>query len=280
MSIATNTITGFKALLDQVVLNQLGTYLNILKFGDMVRSLPTTMRRCNPNAAATNPYIVAGQSVAETVAASTSGASSGTGPSAGAVSPGANLLGQLPDDAKALTVLRATAIAGTSTPGSLVVDLQATNDTNFATGGTGPAEGHIGVSPSGDIVTNATDAWTAVDVTYVPDSYDVVELQLPVVAATGVCTIPAAFTAPAAGASGPPIFAMEIESLAGTTTGKFAVLLPSASLPGSTKQANLNAAKTEVLFKESDAVTSCRVKLALAKAVNVNALLEATAPVI
>jgi len=266
MTIATTT-NSLAQVLDQVLPGQLANALNQLKFGRLVRqAMPVTMRRCNPNAAATNPYIpgTASQCVAETLIGT-----GGTGqPAAAAV--GSNLLGQLPDDAKAEYILRATAIAGTSTPQELTCDSMVTSFGYMGTAGTGPTTLHIGISPSGDIVTNATDAWTSVDVSYIPQKVDAVEYPaLSCVAGTGICALPVAATTQGV------VTLMEAESLAGTTVGKFAVLTPSNSNPGATKQANLNAAKTQVLFKVSDAVTSARVKVGLVSAVNSNQLLEA-----
>src|SRR5579862_4598887 len=266
---------SLRQILNQATPGQLATLLQALKLGDMMAAWPRTLRRCNPNAAATNPYIKAGQSVAETI--------TGSNPSA---SPGANLLGQLPDDAKCAFILRATAMAGTTTPIELVVDAGAANVTSFATGGTGPATTHIGVSPSGDIVTNSTDAWTSVDVYYVPEFVDVVELNPAPTPVAGVVTLPNLCNLPGtvvANSTPATVLLMEAEILTGTVTGKCAVLPFSNSAPGATLQANLNLAKTQVLFKVSDAPTSVRLKLGLAKTcaggVNMNQLLEAITPV-
>ena len=223
MSLATNPIS-LAQMLNKALLGQLATMLQYASFGNVLRQqVPSTLRRCNPVAAAAiaaNPFIVAGQGVAEVVPA----------PSGGVISAlGSSYVGcQLPDDAKCNSVLRATALTGTGTPGSLVVDLQATNDTNFASAGTGPAAGHIGVSPSGDIVTNATDAWTSLDVVYQPEKVDVVEYNpLSVVAATGICALPPAVTTASVG-SYPVgvVMLMEAQALAGTVTGNCAVITP------------------------------------------------------
>ena len=286
MSLATLTgattvsATSLAQMLNRILIGQLPSALNQLALGQMLRQqMPITLRRCNPVIAATapipNPYFVAGQSVAENTVANPAGPGGSGGsaplvPTAASVTPGANILGQLPDDAKCLSIVRAVPVAGTGTLIDLVIDLPPANVTSFATGGTGPGAGHIGVSPSGDIVANATDAWTSLDVTYIPDHNDCIEYAaLSVVAASGICALPVAATTQGV------VMLMEAESLAGTVTGKFAILPPSASNPGATKQCNLTAIKTGVLFKASDAVTSARIKLGLVSAVNQNQLLEA-----
>jgi hypothetical protein len=191
----------------------------------------------------------------------------------------------LPDDAKAKTISRVYGRAnGNSIAlGELTVDAY----------GTTPATTHCAVTPAGNIAFLGTDAWTDVDVEYTPEDQDIVELTLPVVAATGICTIPVAIAGVlgagqnatvaknvsnnVAGAAGVNML-LEAESLVGGVTGKFIVLKPSASLPGATKEANLDGTKMQVLFKVSDAVTSCRVKLGVFKSTDLNALLEAASP--
>jgi hypothetical protein len=268
MTIAT-VANSVRQLLNTAPPAQLVNQLQAIRLGDVLNSAPRVLRRCNPNAAGVLPYVVAGQAVAESV--------TGSNP---AVSPGANLLGQLPDDAKAAFILRATAMAGTGTPIELIVDAGAANVTSFATAGTGPASTHIGVTPSGDIATNATDAWTSVDVWYVPESVDVFEFQL--APASGVITLPTSCNLPGAVATTPAtVLLMEAEILTGTVTGKCAVLPQSNSAPGATKQANLNLAKTQVLFKVSDAPTLARIKIGVCRTcnggVNANQVLEAIA---
>ena len=161
----------------------------------------------------------------------------------------------LPDDAKAAQILSAYARAGTGTLGPLMVE---------ATGST-LAAGQCMVSPDGNINFYAADAWTSVDVVYRAESQDVIELTLPCV--SGVVTLPTA--AVGAGA----VTLMEAQR-ADTSTAQLVVLSPSNSAP-STGDANLNLAKTEVLLHVADAATSVRVKLGIANAVDLNALLEA-----
>jgi hypothetical protein len=239
---------------------QLPSELQLLAFGAYLRAMPTWIRRANPNTASANPYIIGGQGVSAPPPA---------GSAAGTVTPGAGFTGQLPDDAKAATIIRATGIAGTATGVSLIVDLQAVNDTNFASAGpgTGPAAGHIGVSPSGDIVTNATDAWTSVDVLYQPDKYDVQEYS-------GLAPVTAVLTLPTGATNLGVIALLEAEVLTGTVTGKSIVVTPSNTAPATTRQAGLNLAKTQVLFRVADAPATVRVKLAVVSAVDQNNLLE------
>jgi hypothetical protein len=209
----------------------IGSMLRTLAFGDVMRmSLPVALRAQHPlGVGAANPYVV---------------------------QTGANSLA-LPEDAKALNIVRAWARAGTGTPAALTIDADAA---------TAPAAGHCKVSPNGDLLFNSTDAWTSVDVTYQPEKADVIELTLPVV--TGTLTIPTQL--------GPAVRLIEAESLVGTHTGKFAITAPAAGPNATTLTARLDNALLTVLFDNADdAVTSARVKLLMAAAVDVNALLEA-----
>lgn len=274
MTIAT-VANSLRQVMNQTSVGKIATYLDAINIGDVVAGMPRVLRRCNPNTAAVNPYIRAGQSVAE----STTGANP-------AVSPGANLFGQLPDDAKASVILRATAMTGAGTLGELTVNTPAQNVTAFGTAGTGPIAGNIGLSPSGDIVTNTADAWTSLDVWYLPEQVDVFELVLVPVAGVvtlpNLCNLPGTFVANTVPAA---VLLMEAEILTGTATGKVALLSPSNAVTATTLQANLNLAKTQVLFRVADAPTSVRLKLGLCRTcnvgvgVNLNQLLEAIAAV-
>lgn len=169
----------------------------------------------------------------------------------------------LPEDAKARVLGTAYARAGGVT-GPLTV-------ATFASG-THPATGEISVGPNGDIVTLASDAITSLDVAYAPVKLDVVEVTLPVVPGTGVCALPVA----AGQVAGPgAVLLMEAESMTGGVVGKSIVDIPTNSAPGTSAHASLNVAKTSVLFKVSDAVTSARVKLGIIPGTDLNALLEA-----
>lgn len=219
---------SLKNRLDAANPNVLADELRALKFGDMLRALPTSLRKKAP---AADAYQLATlQSLA------------------------------LPDDGKANSIFRAYARAGTATAGELTVK----------TYGTTPGSGEIAVAPNGSIVVLAADAWTSLDVVYLPEKYDVIELTLSVVAASGVCALPTLANNPGA------VMLLEAEALVGTLTGKKIVLVPAAAAVATTKAA-LNLAKNSVWFAIADAVTSARVKLAVSSAVDVDALLTALA---
>jgi len=162
----------------------------------------------------------------------------------------------LPEDGKALSIASAYARAGGVTGVLTVVAAGAT-----------PATGEIAVGPNGDIVTLAADAITDLDVVYQPNKYDTEEITLPVTA--HVLTIPATFTGKGV------VFLLEATADAGTTTGKKIVLVPGAGAPAA-GQARLNVAKSTVTFAVADAVTSATVKIAVASAIDADALLTAT----
>lgn len=227
MTIATNN-ASLKEALNRAKPGDLADMLVKVQFGNVLRqSIPTTLRHKSMVAQPANSY------VKSTLQALT-----------------------LPDGAKALTVLRACARAGTGTPAELTVDAY----------GTTPSAGHIAVAPNGDIVTLTADAWTDLDVTYQGDKYDVVELTLPVV--SNALTIPAIYTV--LGVVG----LLESEAIAGTSAGKKEVLIPAATSAAGTSC--LSLAKNLVRFNGTDAITSARVKLAVASAADVDALLEAS----
>lgn len=165
----------------------------------------------------------------------------------------------LPDDMKAGTIFSAYSRAGTVTGPLTVVGAGVT-----------PATGEVAVAPNGEIVTLAADAITSLDVVYLPSKADIVEAELAV--ATNVLTIPAAYTA------GGVVTLLEAEVTVGTSTGKKIVLVPAASAPAA-GQAKLNVAKTTVTFAGADGATKARVKLAIAPAVDVAALLTALSTV-
>lgn len=172
---------------------------------------------------------------------------------------------KLPTDAKAASILRCTVRAGGSVG-------EFTNAAPDAT----PTTTQCGITPCGDIAfVHTTDLVTDVDVVYQPQRGEVVEAIL--TPATGVCTLPAAWTARGV------ILLLEAEVLAGVTLGGKTVLTPlaggGAGLPATTK-AQLTSNKTTASFNNAtDAPTSCRVKclIATAAAEDMNALLAATA---
>jgi hypothetical protein len=163
----------------------------------------------------------------------------------------------LPNTGKANTIIRAVSRAGTSL-GALTIDGYTA---------TAPSAGHIGISPNGDLMFAPSADTTDVDVTYVAERGDVVELFLPV--ASDALVIPASLTARGV------VYLLEAESLAGGLVAKMHVLLPSDSKPATTK-ANVNVAHSQVLFAVADAVTRARVLLLVATAQDLNTVLSAT----
>lgn len=205
--------------------NTLPDGFRVVKLGNVLRALPTFLRKKNADAAGVSPYDLATLDVL-----------------------------QLPDDAKAHNIFRAYARAGTGTLGErTVAALHAT-----------PAAGEVAVTPAGNIAFLAADAYTDVDVVYMPDKYDIAEVELTVTAS--VMTLPVALTTPGV------TFLMEAEATVGTSLGKKIILAPGAGAPAA-GQARLNLAKSTVTFAVADAVTKARVKLAISAAVDVDALL-------
>ncbi len=230
---------SLKKQLDAANPQVLADMLRSAQIGSALRSMLTHRRRVNMVAQAVNPYVLATvQSL------------------------------QLPDDAKACSILRATAVTGTGTQGELTIDGYAA---------AAPAAGHISIQPSGDIATLIADAWTALDVVYQPEKHDTIELTLPVAPGTGLCTLP---TGVGQLCSAGVILLMEAEALAGTLAGKKIVLIPTDAAPATTL-ARLKLDKTAVHFAVADAVTQARLKLAmvpgaLTGGVDIDALLTAS----
>lgn len=167
----------------------------------------------------------------------------------------------LPDLAKASHLKSAYARVGGVT-GDLVIVANRTT----------PGSGEAAIAPNGDIVTLAADAITALDLEYEPMAqYEVAEETLVVTAND--------LTFPTTGKYlGKTIIAvLECEALTGGVTGKN-IILKAGARSVTTKQANLNIAKTKVLFVAADAVTKAKVKFAYSSDVDVAALLAATAP--
>jgi hypothetical protein len=169
----------------------------------------------------------------------------------------------LPDDCKAQTILAAYARTGTGTAGPLTVVAS------------GPTAGQCCVSPDGNILFYATDAWTLVDISYQPVSQDCVEVTLPCV--SGVVTLPAGTLAPyvinGVAQAGGAITLMEAQR-ADTSTAQLLVAAPAAT-NSTTGSAHFNLAKTTVLLDSTDGATSVRVKIGIVNKVDLNALLEA-----
>lgn len=160
-----------------------------------------------------------------------------------------------PTDAKVLSVAYCYARAGTGTKGP--VTYQATLP---------PGAGEYCISSSGDVVFNASDAWTAIDLIYHPYKGEPVELTLSVV--SHVATIPTAYTTRGV------LLLEEVESLAGALQAKMLVMAAGAT--PTTGQAALALTKSSVVFAAADAVTQCRVKLLVAPATDVDEFLRST----
>lgn len=240
--------------------NTLADFLRLLDFGGILRRQRVTLRRQNPNgqaAGVASSYNLATLQVLV-----------------------------LPDDAKAASIVRCYARAGTGTTGELTPG--APNSTPLAHT---PA-----VTPNGDIGFLATDAYTDLDVLYEVLDQDVFELgsaAAPFVVAANQLLLPAAYAGTAGAGSPNPQTAnavnqaanavgvqslLEVEVFSGTVTGKKIVLAPgSAPAAG---QACLDVTKTKVLFQATDGVTGARVKFGCFKGTtpggtaDVNALLE------
>ncbi len=157
----------------------------------------------------------------------------------------------LPDNAKAAYVQQVAqqggigwARAGAGTKGQLGVTARSDNPL---------IAGTLMVAATGDIMFLATDAWTLVDIIYVPERQDIVSGTYVVTPGTGaVVGLPAGL-----------ISILEAESLAGGTIGKCIVRQPGDTAP-STLRAQLTLSKDGVLFCIADGVTSCRLKLGVA----------------
>lgn len=157
----------------------------------------------------------------------------------------------LPDDVKASRLMRCYVRAGSVTG----------EFTEKAGYGTTPTTGTVGVTPCGDLAFLHADGVTNADVTYVPENGECIDLVLAVNPSTGVCQIPASFAARGVATL------LRAESKSGTLLGRMTILVPSNSAPSSTR-ANLNVAKSQVLFAVADAVSQASVRLLVTSRVN------------
>jgi hypothetical protein len=237
---------AFKAMLNNANASEIASLLAAMKMGNFVRAMPTQLFRQNPDTFPNPSYDLATLDVLP-----------------------------VPDDAHAATIFRAyaRATAAAGTLGELAVQ---------AFGAT-PADAQIAVTPNGNIAVLAASRYTDIDVLYLPRNYDVVELTLPVVAATGVCVLPTASeTAPVA--AGLAVikkgyqFLLEAEVLAGGVLGKRIILVPGAVNPA-TLNCRMDLAATQAQFTIADAVTQARVKIAVAPPLNLDALLTAASTI-
>jgi len=164
----------------------------------------------------------------------------------------------LPEDAKCGYLLAAYARAGTGTKGVLTID----HNTPEASGDAQPAAGHIDVAGSGDLLFHAADAWTKVDFLYIPAKYDVQELTLLV--ASNALTLPTSL--------GDAVSLLEVESMAGTLTGKLIIDVVGTAV--ATGHAAFSLDKLTVNFAGADAVTSARVKFGTKPKIDLESFLE------
>jgi hypothetical protein len=147
-----------KEVLNQANPNTLPSILQLIKAGDVVRSIVTEIFAQVPNAAPTNQI--------------------------------ANIYQiKLPDDAKCAKILRCFCRTATGAGGGteFAVDLVPLSAK--------PASTHIGFDEAGNLGFLDSDIVTSVDVQYVPRKLDVLTIQLPVVPGTGVMAIPAPIAA-------------------------------------------------------------------------------------
>jgi len=211
-----------KSSLNRADLNVLADEFRSLALGNIVASLPTTLRTCSAAAdVGTAGYVLSKQS----------------------------------SDIPAAAVLWAYAKAGSGTPGQLSVVAY----------GTAPSAGEIGIAPNGKIVTASADAWTNVDVCYVPEKGDQFTVTLPV--ASNTLTLPTNITTPGASTL------LSVVVNTGSSVGPKIVEVAGAS-PGS-GEACFNAAKTQVKFNSGDAVTNATVTVLCSAAIDVSAALSA-----
>lgn len=222
-----------KQVMDRANPNTLPDQMRTIKLGQTLGSdVKQTLRKQSADAAGADPYNLATLDVLK-----------------------------MPDEAKAMTILRAFARAGTAGTGEMAV--VAPNTT--------PASGQLAVTPSGDIALLGADAITDVDVEYLPARGDVMEVTGQV--AANVLTIPASLTARGV------VMAIEVEALTGGSVGDKIILAPGAGAPAA-GQARLNIAKSTITFAGADAVTRARVRLVVSAEVDLKASLEAASTLV
>lgn len=159
----------------------------------------------------------------------------------------------LPSDAKAAGITRAYARAGAGTPGPLTIVAPPAV----------PIASQIGIAPNGEIVTLAADAWTDLDVTYVPERGDVVEYTAAVVA--NAIVLPANLTARGV------VLLLGATVTAGASTG--AKVIAAEGVPPIAGEAGLDAAKATVAFFAGEA-TEATLSLLMVAADDLAAILE------
>jgi hypothetical protein len=225
---------AFKAALDTMNANQMADMLRAMTFGHFVRQQRAQLYAAVPLLAGVNPYV-----------------------------PAASQTLTLPDDAKATTMARVYARVGTAACGPVIVD----NPDSFVA--TTPAAGHCTIAATGDLIFNAADAWTSIDVLYHPAIYDVIEVTMPVVG-NAIAWPPSGVAA-----AQEALFLMEAEGVLPANGHKLIIDAPAAAQV-TANHACLNLAKSSVLLTAGDAWTSVRLKMAVAPFLDINALLETT----
>jgi hypothetical protein len=232
MTISVVSTAGVGAL-NNVNLNQLAEALRAMGFGSFVRSMPTALNGRVPLAAAVNPYVAA-----------------------------AAIALTLPDDAKAAFLFRGYGRVGTAAPIELVVDAAQTG------AAANPAANHVGISPSGDLVLHGADAWTLVDLLYLPAKYDVQELSLPIAAS--------AITLPSSGKFLKPVLLLEAEITASSIPGGIGKkIVDGAGTAPAAGHAALDTAKLLVEFNAADTLTgTARVKWGTYNVLDLDTFLE------
>ena len=131
-----------------------------------------------------------------------------------------------------------------------------------------PGAGEIAIAPNGDIVMQANDAYTSVDIDYYPAKGRVLSLDLTVVPGTGVCTLPSWLTALH------PHMLLNATANTGGAIGAKVVDFRAAVAPAA-GFACLNLIGTVVYFAVADAVTACTLKLMVDEGVDSQGLLTA-----
>lgn len=149
----------------------------------------------------------------------------------------------LPEDARAVQILRANSLAGTLTG----------NMAPQAPGAT-PTTGQSAVNATGNVAFASADAVTSAEVWYVPLEGDIVEEVVAVV--SDVATLSQGRAA---------VLLLAYTSLAGTPLGAFTVVNRGAT--PSTTQAALSALGTTVVGASADTVTQARIRYVVAPGV-------------
>jgi hypothetical protein len=217
---------SLKQTFDRSPPNALPDAFRIIRLGQTLASdVKQTIRKANPDVAGGNPSNLATLDVLD-----------------------------LPDDAKAMSIVRAYARAGAGGLGEFVI--AAPNAT--------PAAGQVAVAPNGDIVFLAADAYTNVDVEFLAARGDVLEVTGQVVA--NVMTLPAAVTARGV------VMLTSISSSVGGAPGPKVVLAPGAGAPAA-GQCRLNSAKSTISFAGADAITKATARLVVVAEADLTSLL-------